>query len=111
LTHTGLGVLRHIDVTGGGASNELAVRIKASVLNHPLRVAGVREATALGAAILGGVGAGIYSDLASAARALRFSYTEILPEPAAASQYERAFRQVYQPLYAALRPLHQRITV
>ena len=109
LTHTGLDGLRHIDVTGGGTANELAVQIKASVLNHSLRVTGVREATALGAAILGGVGAGIYPDLPNAVRSLRFAYREIGPEPAAASQYERAFRQVYQPLYAALRPLHHQI--
>lgn len=109
LGHTGVTSLRHIDVTGGGAANELALRIKASVLNHPLRVADVHEATALGAAILGGVGAGLYPDVASAARSLHFSYTEIHPDHVSARYYDRAFRQVYQPLYTSLRPLHHQI--
>lgn len=47
-------------VTGGGAYNELMMQIKASILNQTLNVVSVKEATALGAAVLGGVGAGVY---------------------------------------------------
>src|SRR3712207_5084800 len=48
---------------GGGTRNRLLMRVKASVtdLNH--EIAEAEEATALGAALLGGLGAGVYADV------------------------------------------------
>jgi sugar (pentulose or hexulose) kinase len=72
------GMVRHqLDVLGadhaevtlvGGGSRSLAwTQIKADVLGMPIRVPRIREATALGAALLAGVGAGVYRDLGEAA--------------------------------------------
>lgn len=110
LAHTGLAQVRNIDVSGGGAANELALAIKASVLNHPLRVASVHEATALGAAILGGIGAGIYTDLEDALRRVRSERQIVTPIPDAVARYDQTYRNVYVHLYAALQPLHHAIT-
>jgi xylulokinase len=71
-----------------------------------LNVVSVKEATALGAAILGGLAAGVYPDLPAALRQLRYTQTAVAPEVEAIRLYEAAFRTVYQPLYATLRPLH-----
>jgi xylulokinase len=93
-------------VAGGGAHNDLYTRIKASILNHPLTVVSAKESTALGAAVLGGIGAGVYADIPTALAQLRYEQETVMPVAAEAAFYERAFREVYEQVYAALRPLH-----
>ncbi|MEZ4729793.1 MAG: FGGY-family carbohydrate kinase [Caldilineaceae bacterium] len=99
--------LHKVYVAGGGAYNDLYTRIKASILNHPLTVVSVKESTALGAAVLGGVGAGVYPDLPTALAQLRFAQETIEPVAADATFYDAAYQAVYQHLYQALSPLHQ----
>ena len=93
---------------GGGTSNDLLMRIKATTLNRPFVVAGVDEATALGAAILGGIGAGVYRDAADAIAALARAAGRA-PTPDVASTTPTS-QQVFQRHLAALRPLHQAST-
>ncbi|MBX3011576.1 MAG: hypothetical protein KF832_08705 [Caldilineaceae bacterium] len=107
LDYMQLAQLGKVYVAGGGAYNQLYTCIKASILNHPLTVVSAKESTALGAAILGGVGAGVYPNLPTALTQLRFEQTTIAPVATDAAFYEAAFQAVYQHLYAALRPLHQ----
>lgn len=109
LAHTGLRQVDKTYVVGGGAYNELLLHIKANILNQPLTVVSVKEATALGAAILGGVGAGVYRNLADALAQVRYEQVEVLPTADVASFYARAFQEVYRPFYATLRPLHHAI--
>jgi len=82
------------------------MRIKASVYGRPIVAAEMAEATAQGAALLGGLAAGVFPDLASALAGLRSSERPVAPEPAWVAAYEAHYREVYQPAYAALRPLH-----
>lgn len=53
---------------GGASKSPLWCQILADVLNLPVTVPVVREATALGAAILAGVGVGVYADLEDGVR-------------------------------------------
>ncbi len=94
-----------IYVTGGGAYNTLYNQIKASVLNHPLHVVAVKEATALGAALLGGLGAGIYLDVPDALAQVRDEPTVVEPLAAEVAWYEQHYQQVYRKLYSTLRSL------
>lgn len=55
---------------GGASKGELWPQILADVLGVKVKIPKVKEATALGAAIAAGVGAGIYKDIASAAKEL-----------------------------------------
>ena len=55
---------------GGAAKSPLWCQIVADVLGLPVKVPVVKEATALGAAILAGYGVGIYQDIYAAAREL-----------------------------------------
>lgn len=95
-----------IYVIGGASRNRLFVEIKAAILNQSLTVAGIEEEVAAGAALLGGLGAGIYPDARAASAALHFTRTLVEPDPELAARYERIFREVYQGIYAAVRPLH-----
>jgi xylulokinase len=59
-------------VSGGGARSELWLRITASVLGIPLERVAVEEGAAYGAALLAGVRAGVFADVADAvARCVR----------------------------------------
>ncbi|MBA2521029.1 MAG: carbohydrate kinase, partial [Chloroflexia bacterium] len=81
----------------------------ASVMRRPHTVIEVEEATALGAAILGGLAAGVYADSDTAVGAMRYDRRDIVPDPVDADQYDMIYRGVYQRLYPAVAPLSHAI--
>jgi autoinducer 2 (AI-2) kinase len=77
--------------TGGAAKGKLWPRIVADVLGVTVQVPEVKESTALGAAMLAGVGVGLHPDLDTVARSIaRFERT-IEPDAAAMVAYDDAF--------------------
>lgn len=96
-------------VIGGGARNPTWLQIRADVMQRPLRVVAVDEATAWGAAALAGLGAGVYADTQAMLTRAAFPAQLIAPNPAHADLYERAYRDIYFPLYAALRATNREI--
>jgi xylulokinase len=109
LAHAGLDGLQAIHAIGGGTQNRLLMRIKATVLDQRITVSGVEEATSLGAAILGGVGAGVYPDVPSALEELRYDESPVEPVSDEVSFYDEAFRRVYGRIYPSLRGVHHEI--
>jgi xylulokinase len=109
LAHSGLHGLRAIYAIGGGAQNRLLMRIKATILNQEITVVGIEEATSLGAAILGGIGAGVHADVPSALEGLSYTESTVEPDPDEVSFYDDAFRKVYGRLYPSLRGVHHEI--
>ena len=109
LEHSRIDKLGAIYAIGGGVQNRLLMRIKATVLDQEITVVGVEEATSLGAAILGGIGAGVYADAPSALEELRYAESTVEPDPDYASFYNDAFRRVYRRLYPSLRGVHHEI--
>ncbi len=101
--------IERIVATGGGTRNDLLMRIKASVYNQPLRIVSIDEATALGAAMLGGLGTGIYTDIVDAGTTIRYTTRTAEPVPADASFYERAFQSVYRKIYLSVHEVHHAI--
>jgi xylulokinase len=99
--------LAAVRVIGGLTRNPLYLRIKASVGGRPITVVELPDAVAVGAALLAGVGAGVYGSLAEAqARMHREEYV-VEPDPAEHALYERLVGEVHAPAYAMLRPLHE----
>jgi xylulokinase len=100
--------LQELHAVGGGARSHLWLQLKADICQVPLRVPQVTEAACLGAALLAGVGAGVYPDLATAvARTVRFR-GRIEPQPEQAALYDARYalyRQVYPTLIPLLREL------
>ena len=91
-------------VSGGGTRSRLWLEIVASVLELPLQRVAVDAGAAFGAALLGGVAAGVYADCADAVeRAVRGS-EQIDPVPDWVAIYRDA-RERYRALYPALRAL------
>jgi xylulokinase len=85
------------------------MNIKATVMNQEITVSGIEEATSLGAAILGGVGAGIYRDIPSALEEVHHDKNTVEPTPDEVPFYDAAFRKVYANLYPTLRNIHHEI--
>lgn len=93
-------------VIGGASRNPLLVQVKADILNQTLTVVNMEEEVATGAALLGGLAAGIYAGPLEAAAALNVTRTPIAPNPELAGFYDRIFSEVYAHLYGALRPIN-----
>jgi xylulokinase len=102
----GLPRIETIRATGGNTRNRLLMAIKAAVYGRAITAAGLPEATALGAALLGGLAAGLFSDLPSAVAGLAATSRSFEPDARWAARYEAHYRDVYQPAYQQLRPLH-----
>jgi xylulokinase len=91
-------------VSGGGARSELWLRILASVLGLPIRRTTADEGSAYGAALLGGVAAGVFRDVHEAVTTCVRLLDPVDPDPQWVDAYEHGYRR-FQLLYPALRPL------
>jgi xylulokinase len=109
LDHSGIEGLRDVYAIGGGTQNRLLMRIKATVSNQAITIVGVEEATSLGAAILGGKGAGVYVDVPSALEELRYAECRVEPVQDEVLFYDAAFQRVYGRIYPSLRGVHHEI--
>jgi xylulokinase len=95
---------------GGGTRNPLLMRVKASVTNLTHHIVEAHEATALGAALLGGLGAGVYDNVDHAVAAMRYGQQEIAPEPNDVPVYEAVYNEAYRRFYPSVAPLSQAIS-
>jgi len=91
-----------IVASGGGSRHPLWLQLQADIFNRPVYRTQTVEAAAAGAALLAGVGAGLFPDLEAASRLfVRWETTPVLPDPERAAFYEEAYRSFCQ-LYPAL---------
>lgn len=93
-------------LTGGGSTSALWRQIVADVLNVEVELPAVADAS-FGAALLAGVGVGVYADERAAVEVVRI-VSRARPDPARAAVYDRGF-PIYRDIQAALAPLNHRI--
>ncbi len=96
-----------VRIVGGGARDDLWASIKADVLGRPMRRVRTQEATAVGAAMVAGVGAGLFADFAAASVAVQLDPDVIEPDAARQSQYAEGYgryRAVFDAVESALAP-------
>ncbi len=86
---------------GGAAKSDIWLKIKADVLNVPIEVPQCSEAASLGAAILAGVGAKVFSDINQAVREVVKIKKSFYPEPSNVAIYQKIY-QDYLSLYEKL---------
>jgi xylulokinase len=94
--------VERIIAAGGGAESEVWRQIQADVFGLPLQQSLLSEQASVGAALLAGVGADVYPDLAAACRqAVRYGpITE--PDPARRARYDDLYARFVE-LYPRLR--------
>ncbi|NPV56375.1 MAG: hypothetical protein HPY76_06875 [Anaerolineae bacterium] len=94
-------------LVGGVHQMHLFNQVKADLLNMPLVVNQVPEAAAVGAALLAGVGAGVFGSARQAAESLRYPPRVVEPDPTRVAWYEGLYQEMYKPLYPHLRAIHR----
>ncbi len=99
-------LIREVRVSGGGAKSPLWRQIMTDVLGVPLVVAEAIEGAAYGAALLAGVGGGVWADVQTAAIAAVKTGARVEPG-ADAGAYEETY-QLYRDLYPLLKPAFDR---
>lgn len=102
--------LEEVVVMGGGSRSDLWCQLVADVLRVRVRRASTPDATALGAAMIGAVGAGWFSHMRAAAEAMAGQLGDTFTaREAHASFFDRLFDEVYAGLYAAVAPRMRRL--
>ena len=84
-----------ITLVGGGARSRLWAKLKADISDLPVRVVADPECVARGAALLAGVGAGVFPDTESVPAPEYGAYIEPSGEHA---EYGRIYTEIYGPL-------------
>ncbi len=82
---------RQIVSLGGAARSPIWTRIKAEVLNRPVSIPSCEETTCLGAAMIAGVAAGVFTDVEEAVRLLVRMEEIIEPDPENVKKYEPVY--------------------
>jgi xylulokinase len=90
---------------GGGAQNAFWTQNKADMVGKPFEVPQIEEATPLGAAILAGIGVGLYRDEQEAFERVYRPGRMVEPDLRLTEQYGGRF-QVFQRLHPALKEVH-----
>jgi xylulokinase len=108
---TGVGRAREIRVIGGSSRNSLLLSIKASAFGEPILVMDEAEATALGAALLGGVAAGVWPDVDAAVAGLDRRIRIVEPDPAWMEVYASRYERVFVGLQAALKTANNQLAI
>ena len=107
IQQAGLGSIDQVRISGGGAKSRLWTEIIAAVLDTELVTVNTTEGAAFGAALLAGVGAGVYKDVISACE----STIQITgrTEPGDAKTVYRDYYPIYQELYPSLKDQFDKI--
>ena len=87
---------------GGGARSPLWLRLQADVYGRPIRRTMVDEGPAYGAALLGGVAAGVFADVGEASARVRLRDEITEPDGERVKRYDE-YHAVYASLYGSLR--------
>lgn len=109
IQNTGLGDVKQIRASGGGTKGALWRQILASVLDAELVTVNTTEGGAYGAALLAGVGAGVWESVAEACSACIKITGSTQPEASDVEAYRKSYG-VYQGLYPALKNEFQKIS-
>lgn len=105
---TGLSHLQQVRISGGGARSAIWRQILANVFDSELVTVNVTEGAAYGAAMLAGVGAGIWPDVDQACLACIQVTGSTQPQPEQVRLYSDYYN-LYRQLYPATREVMHRL--
>ncbi len=105
----GLSEIRQVRVSGGGARSALWRQILADVFDAELVTVNTTEGAAFGAALLAGVGTGIWKDVDAACQATVKQTGQTTPQPEAVQAYHQGYA-VYRQLYPAFKEISHELS-
>ena len=98
-----------VTAIGSGAASQLWMQIKADVLQSSYQSLARSDLATLGAAMVGGVAAGLFRDVRSLGRRFAQPLREVRPRPGADAAYRRNI-EVYRELFERLAPIYRRLS-
>jgi xylulokinase len=99
---------KEINAIGGGTRNDFWMQNKADVSGRPVVTLEIEEATALGAAMLAGVGIGSYKNLEEAVKRVKKPGRIFEPNAKLNTLYKEFF-EIYRDIYPSLQRINSRI--
>lgn len=105
----GLGAIEEVRVSGGGAKSLLWRQILADTLAADLVTVNTTEGAAYGAALLAGVGAGVWSNVDQACAQTIATRDRVTPNEEAINVYDSLYEE-YKRLYPILKPVFHDIS-
>jgi len=93
---------------GGGTKNAFSMQNKADMAGKPIETPEIEEATPLGAAILAGIGVGLYKDEQDAYDRVRRPGKVYEPNLALTAKYAERFK-VFERIYPALKEVNRQL--
>jgi xylulokinase len=106
----GLGQINQVRISGGGARSALWRQILADVLDTELVTVNTTEGAAYGAALLAGVGAGVWPEVDKACESAIEILDRVEPQAKVVEQYSQVY-PIYRGLYSTLKPTFDRLTL
>jgi xylulokinase len=94
------GVPEHIIASGGAMRSPVWRQILVDVISIPLELAEGENHACSGAALMAGVGCGIYSSLSEACKMLPAPGPGVIPDPARQENYEQLYQRYHQTVEA-----------
>lgn len=98
----------NVVAVGGAIHNKFWMQNKADVIGRPVNVPAIEEATPLGAAILAGIGAGVYKDVEDAYDHVKKPSEIYEPDTKLTGQYAEWY-EIYKELYPTLKSLNHKL--
>jgi len=105
----GLSSIDEVRVSGGGAKSLLWRQILADTLDADLVTVNTTEGAAYGAALLAGVGAGVWSNVDDACAQTIATRDRVTPNKETSNVYESLYEQ-YKRLYPILKPVFHNLS-
>lgn len=102
---------RRVVAMGGGAKNRFWVQNKADILGRELEVVTTPDVTPRGAAMIAGIGTGVFRDFRDAANRFARPGARISPNAQLTEFYSKTYQDLYLPLLEGLAPFHSRLAM
>lgn len=104
-----LGVdIKELRAVGGGAKSPVWLQVKADILGVPVASLAIREAACLGAALLAGLGTGVFDSLSEAVEQIVRTDRVFEPDIGKHEMYMEKYR-VYRSLYTTLASINHQL--
>jgi len=101
--------VQRVFAVGKVTQSDLWLQTKANVTGKELTVPRVPEAAGMGAALLAGLGAGLFGSPTEAMAFLAAPQVQVTPDVALAHLYQQQYDAIYSRIYPALRELYREL--
>ncbi len=97
--------IENVILLGGATRIKLLNRLKSSILNIPALIPTISESAVTGAALLAGIGSGVFNNPQNAVNSLKLGMEKIIPDPHLLKWYQPIYQSLYLQFYPTLKAL------